>query len=527
MPATKIATQPRQPQTPACCGVIEEATTAALEKRHRRTKPQPWIARKLMVGITLGIIGYGAYVYIQHLCLPMIKRRAGAPAGRGTGIALLTVFSVLYLWMVWAYVKAILTPPGYAKDHVPQSERPLIPASVPLHDSWHSTTISHSAMPADVEMNPRTSQHTRNTSFSTSLNHATAHLSQPRHEPGLAGPSYEDLLRKDGVTVRNDNEEHDTDPNASVLGVIPRPAVRIDERPAVEPPRSPTSSETMASPQQQHHKQSSSISSNIKLMKPRPDDRRLSTTRQEKKQRKHDALQRRPPTTAVLLPAHRYCTTEQFVKPYRSHHCRVCGTCVLKYDHHCPWIGQCVGARNHKFFVNFCQATTVFTSYVFATQLAYVIIEMNSTHNSANLNPQEIVLVALAALFFLFTSSLVTSHTHMILKGQTTVESMQIRSMKERGDHMLANALACWEFGAKRRKQREWDYEWGALNTEGNIWWRGSSREEWVDVMGKNRLGWIFPIGRSLSDGLSYPVNPRFDSEGRWRRRSEWPEHLR
>jgi len=68
--------------------------------------------------------------------------------------------------------------------------------------------------------------------------------------------------------------------------------------------------------------------------------------------------------------------------------------------------------------------------------------------------------------------------------------------------------------------------------------------------MGKNRLGWIctfcfflnaynvfklmirffiypVPIGRGMSDGTSYPVNPRFDDQGRMRRRSEWPENLR
>jgi len=45
-----------------------------------------------------------------------------------------------------------------------------------------------------------------------------------------------------------------------------------------------------------------------------------------------------------------------------------------------------------------------------------------------------------------------------------------------------------------------------------------------------NRSCFLFfsvPVGRSGGDGLSYPVNPRFDAEGRWRRREEWPEHLR
>ncbi|KAJ6578702.1 hypothetical protein DFH09DRAFT_346566 [Mycena vulgaris] len=33
---------------------------------------------------------------------------------------------------------------------------------------------------------------------------------------------------------------------------------------------------------------------------------------------------------------HRWCARCAIVKPYRAHHCRVCGTCVLKFDHHCP-----------------------------------------------------------------------------------------------------------------------------------------------------------------------------------------------
>jgi palmitoyltransferase len=45
---------------------------------------------------------------------------------------------------------------------------------------------------------------------------------------------------------------------------------------------------------------------------------------------------RMPPTTPILLPEHRYCYRDGFVKPPRAHHCRACGTCVLRYDHHCP-----------------------------------------------------------------------------------------------------------------------------------------------------------------------------------------------
>ena len=38
--------------------------------------------------------------------------------------------------------------------------------------------------------------------------------------------------------------------------------------------------------------------------------------------------------------------------------------------------------------------------------------------------------------------------------------------------------------------------------------------------------GVAVPVGQSPDDGLSYTPNPRFDEEGRWRPRSEWPKEL-
>jgi len=74
---------------------------------------------------------------------------------------------------------------------------------------------------------------------------------------------------------------------------------------------------------------------------------------------------------------------------------------------------------------------------------------------------------------------------------------------------------------------KDWNNDWGRIGKEGNIFWREGARENWRGVMGSEKLGWILPIGKSETDGLHYPLNPRFDSEGRWRPRKEWPKELR
>lgn len=45
------------------------------------------------------------------------------------------------------------------------------------------------------------------------------------------------------------------------------------------------------------------------------------------------------------------CGTCLRYKVERSHHCRLCGKCVLKMDHHCPWLANCIGFRNYKYFL--------------------------------------------------------------------------------------------------------------------------------------------------------------------------------
>lgn len=99
----------------------------------------------------------------------------------------------------------------------------------------------------------------------------------------------------------------------------------------------------------------------------------------------------------------------------------------------------------------------------------------------------------------------------------------------------------------RQQQKRQWNAEWGRVEREGNLWWLEDWRTNWEQVMGKSVWEWfrmysltsssvhitylflnrVVPIGRSLNDGMHFPLNPRHDPDGRWRPRSQWPEELR
>jgi hypothetical protein len=61
-----------------------------------------------------------------------------------------------------------------------------------------------------------------------------------------------------------------------------------------------------------------------------------------------------------------FCPMCATYKPPRAHHCSRCNFCVLKYDHHCPWLGQCVGFFNYKNYLLVLLYTWLLTAWVLA-----------------------------------------------------------------------------------------------------------------------------------------------------------------
>lgn len=228
-------------------------------------------------------------------------------------------------------------------QYIAKVERPSLPASVPMRESWNSTPISHNTeandyVTHDVEMGHRGSAPLGRVSLSPTTSRSYAPASITRKDTGLAGPSYEDLLRRDGALT---SEVQGTNTGALDAILVPKPAFMSDSKttPGASSSTSPvpTSSSTVTSPQQQQqppHPPFINTESKLKLKKPKPlspSVAPVSTERQQKRIERERALQslnitRRPSTTAVLQPVHRYCNTDEILEPYRAHHCRVYGT---------------------------------------------------------------------------------------------------------------------------------------------------------------------------------------------------------
>jgi len=272
-------------------------------------------------------------------------------------------------------VQVICTSPGYAKDYVQKSEKPSSTVALPL--SYH-----------DPE---RGSSH------------------------HIGGPSYEDMTAM--LAAAPSRPPPIDQRHLSVSGDSTRAVRRGDlTSPSLNAELSDMDTEedhSRATTSVQHGTESSTQRIPVrKLRKQTPSAIELARARSKDQQRRHGWLaviccclwcssrdqprkyiSRRPPTTPVLDPLRRYCDKDGFIKPHRAHHCRTCGTCVLKYDHHCPWIGQCVGARNQKFFYNFCQAACVCCVYIAASLLPFTVRGFNV--RGLDVNPQQLVVVAL------------------------------------------------------------------------------------------------------------------------------------
>lgn len=115
-------------------------------------------------------------------------------------------------------------------------------------------------------------------------------------------------------------------------------------------------------------------------------------------------------------------------KHLRTHHCSICGECVLKMDHHCPWIKNCVGAYSFKAFVLFLTYTCVGCLLYSATAGYSNIMRLFDKSENKKLDSasgfSDITISLITLSFGVVMIFFAGFHWNLVLNGRTTLELM-------------------------------------------------------------------------------------------------------
>ncbi|GAA6021109.1 hypothetical protein JCM11491_004419 [Sporobolomyces phaffii] len=521
--------------------------------------PDPWLSRKLAVGIVVGVFGYSYYVFVVRLCVPMIRMQQNRLGPRAQGLVYLVIFHFLFVLFCWSYLVAITTPPGFARDYVPKTDPPAEDAEYiavagkrfedqplsPKMPQMADASERRNSYGESIELEETRAQSANPTMTASdpvsNLNRVTEEdtIAEKASAVGALGPGIATALTStiSPPLPAEPSAEHvsqapndDKDSRDRLYSVADTTSAVI----ASPPPPPPSNAPALPTPI--HLASSTDPVRNAGPTPPRPSNSsflHFPEPPEDYEPPERLKIERIPPVAPVLKLQYRYDPREGIVRPYRSHRCRHCAAIVLRMDHHCPWVGTCVGARNYKYFYNFLQASTLYTLFVFLTLVIAQTLPLGSFEPPRRPYPgvdgQQVAIIALSFLFLSFTASLWAAHTRLIGRNMTTIEEIALNRMRQKERNALQSVYGFWNFRAKKETRRAWDRKWGRLGKEGNLWWLGSWRANWEMVMGTDKLGWIFPIPArpTPDDGLHYVPNPRFDRDGVWRPRKDWPAELR
>ena len=155
-------------------------------------------------------------------------------------------------------------------------------------------------------------------------------------------------------------------------------------------------------------------------------------------------------------------------------------------DHHCPWVNNCIGFYNRKYFI---QLLFYFFLSVFYLDIIYIPHTYNSIMKLYKNRHTRKISFILYHFFIIFNHAILLTltyldfeffkfHLKLVFKNCTTIETLDP------------------DFEKKNKY---------------NIGYK----ENWEQVMGKNKLFWFIPfiidIGYPNGDGLTWPVNELAD----------------
>ena len=168
-------------------------------------------------------------------------------------------------------------------------------------------------------------------------------------------------------------------------------------------------------------------------------------------------------------------------KPDRTHHCSICGECVLKMDHHCLWLGNCIGFYNHKYFILFLFYAVLSSLVVCISMFNRLVFAFRPVWDlKAFFASDFFVIVGYgAALFIVICIGIFLGfHIQLILGGTTTIERKE--KLESRDPVVAHKAKLCFM-----------KYSHDGLY------------RNWCQVFGNNPALWLFPDSREAdnSDG--------------------------
>lgn len=156
---------------------------------------------------------------------------------------------------------------------------------------------------------------------------------------------------------------------------------------------------------------------------PLADLEKLSKAKNEETQRHilDDVARELPVSNRTITGAVRFCEKCQHIKPDRTHHCSVCGVCVLKMDHHCPWINNCVNFSNYKFFVLFLGYALFYCIYVALSSLRFFLLFWRGALEGGMGRFHIVFLFFVAGMFAVSLVSLFAYHVYLVLLNRSTL----------------------------------------------------------------------------------------------------------
>ncbi|KAJ2744771.1 palmitoyltransferase for Vac8p [Coemansia sp. BCRC 34301] len=180
----------------------------------------------------------------------------------------------------------------------------------------------------------------------------------------------------------------------------------------------------------------------------------------------------------------RFCLKCNGPKPDRTHHCSVCGECVLKMDHHCPWLNNCVGFRTQKAFILFVVYCALYCTLILVTSLIFFFRSLADMDIDTEISMNLIFLLISSCAFAIALFVFAIYHIYLVLTNTTTIESYEKNNYRvetaRRGSR--AKYVNLFDMGAKKN---------------------------FIQVFGSSSSWylWLVPVDTTLGDGVRFPIS--------------------